>query len=541
MEATDDFWVMDCSLLRSATARRCSNLRELLEAVRTVSDAVVEHHMMRCVLEDHFELHEFPNDLARWCWTALGDNVLGEQLGVVDPYRHASTAALRATLVNLLEERLWGLEYVPWCRPGLELHLIESRLIGFDTGERIHTPAALFEAIERMSPRSLFFHVHDARRRTAGRSRRFFHVAGKTRGRGVLGRQALEHRLLFPQLEPAPAGPGRHLSGPGRGRPASGKERAMNLLDRYEDIVGHQEVEHLRRLAERLAGKRIVHVNSTRSGGGVAEILGWMVPLMEELGISARWEVIAGSPDFYRVTKAFHNGMQGLPVSLRKSDFELHYEVNRENAARLDLQADIVFVHDPQPVYLPHFTPPGQVGRWIWRCHIDASHPNRSVWKHLEPAVARYDAAVFSMPAFARPIACPKFLILPSIDPLSDKNCAIPEAERLETLSRLGIDPERPLLLQVSRFDRFKDPLGVIEAFRMLQPYHPDMQLALAGGPADDDPEGAEVLREVTRARGRRRQSEGPDARRPTPIARSTPCSVRRSSSCKSRSRRVLG
>ncbi len=169
MEATDDFWVMDCSLLRSATARRCSNLRELLEAVRTVSDAVVEHHMMRCVLEDHFELHEFPNDLARWCWTALGDNVLGEQLGVVDPYRHASTAALRATLVNLLEERLWGLEYVPWCRPGLELHLIESRLIGFDTGERIHTPAALFEAIERMSPRSLFFHVHDARRRTAGR------------------------------------------------------------------------------------------------------------------------------------------------------------------------------------------------------------------------------------------------------------------------------------------------------------------------------------------------------------------------------------
>ncbi len=170
MEATDVFCVMDCSLLRSATARSCSNLRELLEAVRSVPDAVVEHHMMRCVLEDHFELHEFPNDLARWCWTALGDNVLGEQLGVVDPYRHPSTAALRATLVNLLEDRLWGLERVPWCRPGLELHLIESRLIGYDTGERIQTPAALFEAIERMSPRSLFFHVHDARRRTAGRS-----------------------------------------------------------------------------------------------------------------------------------------------------------------------------------------------------------------------------------------------------------------------------------------------------------------------------------------------------------------------------------
>ena len=137
------------------------------------------------------------------------------------------------------------------------------------------------------------------------------------------------------------------------------------------------------------------------------------------------------------------------------------------------------------------------MGRWIWRCHIDASRPNRAVWKYLETAVSRYDAAIFSMPAFARPLACPMFLIPPSIDPLSDKNCAIPEAERLETLARLGIDPERPLLLQVSRFDRFKDPLGVIEAYRLLKPYYPEMQLALAGGPADDDPEGAEVLREV--------------------------------------------
>ena len=154
-------------------------------------------------------------------------------------------------------------------------------------------------------------------------------------------------------------------------------------------------------------------------------------------------------------------------------------------------------MHDPQPIYLPQFTPPGQVGRWIWRCHIDASRPNRAIWKYLETAISHYDAAIFSMPAFARPLACPMFLILPSIDPLSDKNCAIPEAERLETLSRLGIDPERPLLVQVSRFDRFKDPLGVIEAYRLLQPYYPEMQLALAGGPADDDPEGAEVLREV--------------------------------------------
>jgi trehalose synthase len=271
----------------------------------------------------------------------------------------------------------------------------------------------------------------------------------------------------------------------------------MTLLDRYEEVVGHQEVQCLRRLAERLAGMKIVHVNSTRTGGGVAEILGWMIPLMQELGLDTRWEVINGTPDFYRVTKAFHNGMQGLPVVLKKRDFDLHYEVNRENAQRLNLAADVVFVHDPQPIYLPQFTPEGQVGRWVWRCHIDASQPDRAVWKHLEAAIPHYQAAIFSMPAFARSLECPMFLVPPSIDPLSEKNCSIPEAERLEALVRFKIDPDRPLLLQVSRFDRFKDPLGVIKAYRLLKPYYPKLQLALAGGPADDDPEGAEVLHEV--------------------------------------------
>lgn len=276
----------------------------------------------------------------------------------------------------------------------------------------------------------------------------------------------------------------------------------MKLLDRYEEVVGHQEVQRLYRLAERLAGVRIVHVNSTRSGGGVAEILGWMTPLMQELGIDARWEIVEGNADFYRVTKSFHNGLQGLPVALEKRDFDLHYEVNRENARRLNLEADIVFIHDPQPAYLPRFTPEGQVRRWIWRCHIDASRPNRSIWKYLEGALPHYHATVFSMAAFTRPMACPIFLVPPSIDPLSDKNCPIPEVERLETLGRLGIDPERPMLLQVSRFDRFKDPLGVIEAYRHLKPYHPTLQLVLAGGAADDDPEGAEVLREVLEQAG---------------------------------------
>jgi trehalose synthase len=271
----------------------------------------------------------------------------------------------------------------------------------------------------------------------------------------------------------------------------------MKLLDRYQEVVGQREIDRLRHLAAGLAGKRIVHVNSTRTGGGVAEILGWMIPMMQELGIDARWEVVSGPPEFYRVTKTFHNGLQGMPVTLKPRDLELHLEVNRENAQRLNLEADVVLVHDPQPIYLPRFTPPGRVGRWIWRCHVDASKPARVVWKHLEAAIPHYAATVFSMAAFTRPLPCPMFVVPPSIDPLSDKNCALPETERLDTLARLDIDPERPLLVQVSRFDRFKDPLGVIAAYRLLKPYYPRLQLALAGGTADDDPEGAEVLRDV--------------------------------------------
>ncbi len=271
----------------------------------------------------------------------------------------------------------------------------------------------------------------------------------------------------------------------------------MKMLDRLEEIVGTHEVDHIKRLAERLYGKRIVHINSTKAGGGVAEILSWMVPLMNELGIEASWDVINGPPDFYHVTKSFHNGMQGLPTNLKQNDFDLHYEVNRENAQKLNLQADVVIVHDPQPVYLPEFTPEDQVSRWVWRCHIDASRPNRSVWKYIEGAIPRYDATIFSMAAFARPLPRPMFLIAPSIDPLSEKNCGISEAERLETLQRFDIDPKRPMLLQVSRFDRFKDPLGVIKAYRLLKGYYPQLQLVLAGGPADDDPEGPEVLQEV--------------------------------------------
>jgi hypothetical protein len=164
------FSVFDCSLARRAIGQSCSNLRELLAALRNVPDSVLEHHMLRCPLADHFELYEFANDLARWCWDALGDQVVGEQLGVVDPYRYDSITDLRARLIEILEERLWNLDRVPWCRPGLELHLLASRVVAYDTGQRVETPVALAEAIPQMSPRSLFFHVHEARRRTQGKS-----------------------------------------------------------------------------------------------------------------------------------------------------------------------------------------------------------------------------------------------------------------------------------------------------------------------------------------------------------------------------------
>jgi len=274
-------------------------------------------------------------------------------------------------------------------------------------------------------------------------------------------------------------------------------------LGDYEPIVGHAVVRQLRTLGDKFKGLRVVHVNSTSEGGGVAEILTWMVPLMRELGIEAEWKVIRGTPAFFSVTKAIHNGLQGKPVNLSRKDWETYYTVNAENYRELGdslAKAEIVVIHDPQPAPLLGLCP-NRKGKWIWRAHIDISRPSRLVWKTLRGIVERADATIFSMAQFAQALPHPQFLIAPSIDPLSDKNIDLPQSELEEVRGRFDLDPDRPLIVQISRFDRFKDPVGVIQAYRLVRKVLP-VQLVLAGGGATDDPEGSEILDEVKEAAG---------------------------------------
>lgn len=273
------------------------------------------------------------------------------------------------------------------------------------------------------------------------------------------------------------------------------------ILEAYEGIVGTAVIRQLRQLGEKLAGKRVVHVNSTREGGGVAEILGWMVPLMEDLGLDARWEVITGSGDFFSVTKSIHNGLQGFPVTISSAGWQTYQDVNAMNFERLRPlleDADVVIIHDPQPAPLLNLCS-NRKGKWIWRGHIDISHPFRPTWKTLKNFVEGYDASIFSMCQFAQTLPHHQFLIAPSIDPLSDKNCDLDIHELEEVRARFGIDPTRPLVVQISRFDRFKDPIGVIEAYRLVRRVIP-VQLVLAGGGAVDDPEGKAMFDEVLEA-----------------------------------------
>ncbi len=273
------------------------------------------------------------------------------------------------------------------------------------------------------------------------------------------------------------------------------------ILKHYAAVAGQDVVDHLIQLANLLNGIKIVHVNSTREGGGVSEILRKLVPLKRALGLDANWEVIEGDKDFYKCTKGFHNALQGHQVLL--SDLQIrHYEkINKYNAEKLmDIlrEADIVFIHDPQPAPLLKFCKERK-GKWIWRCHIDVSRPYRPIWKYLKEWIVPYDASIFSLSEFVQPLPHVQYLIPPSIDPLSEKNMDLSQREINAVYDRFKIDPEKPIVLQVSRFDRFKDPLGVIKAFKIAREMVP-LQLILAGGSASDDPEGEVVLKEVREA-----------------------------------------
>jgi trehalose synthase len=272
-----------------------------------------------------------------------------------------------------------------------------------------------------------------------------------------------------------------------------------NILEAYSKVTGEDVIDHLLQLSKPLRGKRVVHVNSTRLGGGVAEIIHQLVPLIKELDIDTEWEVIEGNDKFYKCTKSFHNALQGDPVSISDSLLKNYEKTNKQNAELLNgclKGADIVFIHDPQPAPLFNYIPDRQ-GKWVWRCHIDASRPYRPVWKYLRRFVSGYDASIFSLADFAQPLPHPQYLIPPSIDPLSDKNMDIDESEVNSVAEKFNIDRKRPVMLQVSRFDRFKDPVGVIKAYKLTKSFLPNVQLILAGGMAEDDPEGEEVLSEV--------------------------------------------
>jgi trehalose synthase len=269
----------------------------------------------------------------------------------------------------------------------------------------------------------------------------------------------------------------------------------MSPLTEYEPLVGKSTVDELALLAQRLAGKRVRCVNATRIGGGVAEILNRMVPLFAELGVDIRWDVLEGTDAFFAVTKKLHNALHGRAETFDAKMFELFLDVSERNLQRLTLDGDIYFIHDPQPIaFIRHRKRLG--GRWLWRCHIDVSSPQQEAWNFLRPFILEYDAAIYSAPAFVQQLSLRQLLVAPSIDPLSEKNRDLTPEEVQEALNRLQIPTDRPLVTQVSRFDYLKDPIGVIEAFQRVRK-SVKCRLVLAGGPASDDPEGAQVLAEV--------------------------------------------
>lgn len=273
-------------------------------------------------------------------------------------------------------------------------------------------------------------------------------------------------------------------------------------LARYARFVGQEAIEEIVSLADELKGLRVLQLNSTSYGGGVSELLSSLVPLLISAGIDAEWWTLPAHPDFLEVTKRFHNALQGQPYTPSAEDIEKYLDHDRLSAQGIGPGYDIVIVHDPQPAVVRRFA--GRLGaRWVWRCHIDTSSPDPTVWRILRPYLTDYDAAVFTMRQFIPPgIGIPEdrlFIVPPAIDPLSLKNRELPEGLSEDVLSEFGVDTARPLLTQVSRFDPWKDPLGVIRIYRHLKRSRPELQLAMVGSMAKDDPEAWDIYAAVGR------------------------------------------
>jgi trehalose synthase len=259
----------------------------------------------------------------------------------------------------------------------------------------------------------------------------------------------------------------------------------------YGSIASHGLMDEIRRLAEPLAGKRVLHLSATAFGGGVAEINYTLVPLMSDAGLDVEWRIMQGGDDFFGVTKTIHNGLQGNPQGLTPEQEDIYHRYNAANARDIEDDYDFVIVHDPQPAAVLDSVGSSRA-RWIWRCHIDLSTPNEDVLGLLLPSIRRYDAAIFHLREYvpATDGLPPAYIWPPAIDPLTPKNMALPIEDASYIVDQFGIDIERPLITQVSRFDPWKDPLGVIDAYRLVKEEHPELQLALVGSMAHDDPEG---------------------------------------------------
>lgn len=263
-------------------------------------------------------------------------------------------------------------------------------------------------------------------------------------------------------------------------------------LNDYVEIVGENEIREIRTIAEKLASKSVVHVNSTSStGGGVAEILHRLIPLMNDAGLDAEWKVIEGTEEFFNVTKTIHNSLQGMKKSLTEHMKNIYLQYNVANARKLAIDGNYVVIHDPQPLALID-SYHERMGKWIWRCHIDLSRPSREFLNFLAPFIALYDASIFTMKQYVKGSLGIKetAIIPPSIDPLNKKNKPLPESHILSTLDKYDVNPEDPIITQVARFDPWKDPLGVIDVYRIVKKKIPDVQLLLIAGMARDDPEG---------------------------------------------------